>query len=385
MKIYIIKTKKDIMFRKIFILIISFLLLFNLSFASEIGEEIYIDVGGWCPNIPIIFTLYDLDEWNIREEISKDKDINFTSFKDSKITIHSGPFESMSELYTSKTNENSFSYTFNSEGMYLIRVETEKIGYKNTNKVVEVVTCRHPSTQRQAENKTVIFNEHNLKIKLTESKILEDEVKIIQKNNLESFPQIENINKILEIQSEELKDFSKLEIELSNYENIEKILFLNLDENSWENISFQTQGNNVVFEMQEFGILAIINKEIEETEVIQEELIEEEKEELNQEIIINNNESEDNNNLYYIIGGILIFGLFTFYLINKTNKEKELYHSTKEQEILTSYNQEYERTKEYVKQYKENYSGLQIKTALKQANIHDDIIDKVFLEEGVKF
>lgn len=404
MKVYIRKNKKMFMFKKISILFLSILLSSIVIYAPEIEEEkkqIYVDVGGWCPNIPVEISLYDPEEWEIREEIIKDRDINLTSFKDTKVFIHSGPFESMPEIYSGTIQNISFQFTFTSENNYLLRIEPDNQEYENLNKIIEIIPCRHPSTQRQNENKEFTYSEEKIKLEFEETKYLKEEISIkkLEQTQLQkdiNLKQNEEIIKIIEIENTRTESFSNLNIKIEEEEKIESVKFFNQNTQQWEEVNFNIQENEIIFETTELGIFALI-KNSQETQI----QIEEESEEINnqntqdeiteeqsnQNIIFETNDNqsqEENNNLIIIIGIISIIGIVSFYLFNKNNKNKELYHSDKTQEILTSYNQEYERTKVYVQQYKQSYSGEQIKISLKQANIHDDIIEKVFLEEGVK-
>lgn len=94
---------------------------------------------------------------------------------------------------------------------------------------------------------------------------------------------------------------------------------------------------------------------------------------------------------FYLFLGLFILALILGWYFLFSNNKNVHYHeykissnqdkkNSKELEVLNTYSQVYERTKQYIKTYKESYNKEQIRKALTDANIPKDIIDKLFEE-----
>lgn len=397
------------MLKKILIILSCILFLSQGIYATNHSEEnesekLYVDIGGWCPGIPVEFEIYDLKEWDNRTQIEDDEDINFTVFQNVDVNIHSGPFESMETLFSQEIDERTFSYTFEETGNYLMTLDNNNQDYEEFQTYVEIIPCRGQNIQSQEEDEEKIFEfpQDNIIIELENNSNQNQQVNLetIRESSYQQYPQLDNVEKMFEITLSQ-DDETQIITTIQNINSdISELLYFNEQSETWDNIDFQDNNQEIIFESTQAGIFALTSENQEVEEVITQEdtnsslsnnqsqenttqdtdIIPNDLESTSQE-----NSTSDNNSIILIIIGIIVLvGIIILVITNKKKNSGHIYNTPKDEEILTSYNQEYERTKSYVKQYKESYPAQQIKTALIQANIHEDIINKVFLEENVK-
>jgi len=408
--------------RKLFIYLFLLLLMINISFGYKVYnsslENMVLDSNGWCTDLEINFRVYNeteyLDKTNINNNLCVGNETPEEDYCEvfqvlqPDIKIYDGPAEWMPILYESKADINSeFKYTFINENQYFI----EMTGLDNYNdyfgQLFDVFICKKSESMSQenivVENKVVdlynvSFDYSGLKIDLKNTD-MNVSSNLTVRNSLSfndlNIGEINNSINLFEISSLG-NTFSYLEINVPIvYENKSNLKLYIYDNNlkTWNQISnFVVLNNNLIITSATMGIYSVV----EEEPVVVQEIVEES---ISNEVIVEENVNDvvnpikkSSNNYLYIFIIVLIICIVTVYFIKK---DKTLINSlnvsnivvstpiksSETPEVLNSYNQIYEHTKEYVHKYKNNYSKDEIFRSLKNANVPKDMIDKIFEEE----
>jgi len=410
------------------LLIFLFIILFsiNLSYSYKGYNDTYsnmtLESNGWCSGSEIIFTVYNKTNFDNHKSSGNDLCIlNQTPSRDRcdilqtispKVKIYDGPFDSTPILFDSTTNSSGqFKSSFSSPGKpYLI----ELTGVANYNDyyepLFEVSKCMFSSDvglNLTKLNTPVLFNQTftyaDIVVGINNSII--NSSKNISVNVFNNFsqiksPSLDGMIKIFEVNSN-VSSFSSLKITVPiNFVNKSNLKLYKFDSNlnSWNLVSDYTLvDKNLIISNSGFGIYSIV----EQAPIVVEKVVLNSStvvENVSETVVIENtsmsktvpivskNSSSSNLIWYILIGVILALGIF--YFIHKNNSKKNYHDDSKsdlvsgdDSEVLSSYNQIYNHSKDYVQKYKSEFSKDQIYRSLKDANISSDIIDKIFKEE----
>lgn len=367
--------------------IVLILILLCSTFTYAI-DSFYVDREGWCRGLEIPFTVYNLSEWNDREDILDDDDENFSKLN-FKVTIFDGPFD-LGDPFFEKEFKNTympeFNITFTDEKPYLMEIIATKGNFSKYSETLEIRNCI--AVEEKINPKTynisaAYSNSVELSIKNT---TIEDISQInlnkeeISKYNLENGSTIYSLNG-----PEEFRGEISLEIPY-NSSNENEVEVFKLDEQTNEKTPITTytiEEESVIITTEELGTYGIFQKEDkEEITVITEEPEEVVREKPKEELEESSSTLDIAN---WIIIGIFIVIVFIFapkLFTSKTKKEK--YHEEKEKENrnqISSSKEAYHKTKEYVQKYKNQYSREAIESALKGTGVSEEIIQLVFSEE----
>lgn len=415
------------------LIIILFINNTNLAF-SDIYNDSYTNLSlhndGWCVNIDIDFRVYNQTDYENKREIEnnlcqegcedecewdvenctecKSGCLKFHKIKDADVTIYDGPFESSSVLTETTTNDNGeFNYRFTEVSQFLIKINPKEENYNSLYTIFQTNPCVHAQDTIELQNNSpiekdieFIYDEMGVTIQLKQTTI-NNKTDIIISDKSDFVNKLNNTINIFELTSYN-----------SNYENINiiktienitdkklKLYQFNFTNNQWVEKEFTKENSQIKFTSEDMGMFSVVEEVTKQSEVLLEEdnskeLNESLEEENNQEkqtksnqenIVQNNNRTNVNNDSDKTIL-ILIIAVGSIFLViliglkhTKTNKKKEI--PTEHKEVLTTYQETYNRTSKYVKENKDSYRKDQIYRALQSAHIPNDIIDKVFREE----
>ncbi len=383
--------------KKIFFI---FLILFSISLSFSVNKttELYLDSGIACPNIEISFTVYNLTDWENKENIEEDDDLNFSDISGADVEIFNGPFDSPDRLLKELEidSNNQFVYTFPRTDQFLIKIvaggayynyeetffvdeckflnsnnnETEGGGETNTSEEEEIVLEPTP------EDKEFSY-ENNIVLKLEQTTLNKESVTV----SIENKSNYETINKtqeIISINSKESFNSATLEYTITTEEN-EEIKVYSLESNTWKEKIFTQEIDKISISVKNNETLLIAKES--STSVVKEEAV---TEPLTTTTTNNNNNSsqeESGLNLSTMIIIVLVslsilFGLYVLLSHKKVNKE-----IIDVPEEKTHNSQMKEQVKAYVNQYKASYNKEQIIQALLNANVEQSLIDEVIREE----
>lgn len=376
---------------KIFVLIIFIISSFTVSFAAD---DLYLDYNNFCQG-ETTFTLWNQSQWEQKNDLDEDE-IDY--LEDADVVVYNGPFDSSEVLYEGETNNISeFTTSFPEVRDYLIEITNAPGNFTKYEEYHFVETCSF-SSQNNDEDESgensgesmqnnFTFNDGRLTITFTNSSIEEGEidVKTLEQSDVAVNDRISDVVEIYDIQISENREFDSLNLTF-DAQNSQKISIYshNEDELAWnmikengsypETISTQSVGTFALTALPQnpspsnTSSNTSSNNQQNETQTNQSQ----------ENTIPTVTQSQESSNLPFIaIGVILGIALLGSPFLFSLKKHK---HNNDEYEALSSYKQEYEKTKNYVNQYKDSYNQEAIRTALIQGNIPKDIIDKVFEE-----
>jgi hypothetical protein len=402
--------------RKLFLLL-SVLALFFVSYSAVPSgfnekkntsfEDLYLDMNGWCSQVKVPMAVYSKSDWDNRDTIERDEDLNFTIF-DTYVQIFNPPFESESNLVFSKQTKSleSFDYVFQKPSLYLIQVYAK--GDYNPLEIeqFEIVECKGVSEEVKEvlspQNITLTLGDFSFEIYDTLSKISEITFETFDQKNLVITNPVSEPYKTFRISFP--KDFSSTGMKITSPVNTNSTYTLytyNFPKKSLDVVKKGVTFTNDTFTFTKidsgYYILNEILPEIEE-----EIIVEETKQQTNQEIqskppsplesvqepsnpieeVSGSGSSMISYVVYVFIGIIVVVLLFLSpKLFSTKKKEEDLSHLEGSGEThLVSYSQTYQEAKKYVLQYKDSYSRESLTKALEQAGVDSSIIVKVMEE-----
>lgn len=372
--------------KRIALIIIMLISLIHISFASS---EIYLDYNNYCAGLETTYQIWNKTQWEQRDEIDKE-DIEYIT--DADIRIHSGPLEGMELLFEGSPNATGeFKVTYPESNQYLTFVEyTGNNNFTNFEERIFIEDCKFANgdssqveDEELLENTSFIFE--SIEVELFETTIDEEEIGVSSRDEreFESTNLPTNTFSIYEIEVNSNEDYSSLGITFSPNTPTEYSIYeFNANTNRWNAIE-ENLNSEYFLSNAETGIYAIA-----EFEEIQEDTTAEDINSQNSESEEETQETaaplpqvtkESDGNLGLIIAGV-IFGLFVIAspFLFKSKKKKIDDHIISQS--LSSYSQEYEKTKQYVLQYKDQFDQKSIRQALIEGDVPIDIVDKVINE-----
>lgn len=405
------KIEKKNMIKKITLIIL--LIFTTISIANSAGDnssfdEIELDYDGFCPNFDIEFKIYNKTDYdnmetiedNLCDEDETPEDDGCQVFNKivGDVKIYDGPLDSRPVLLNTKSNsEGIFTFKFTSGNDYLIEVVPEG-NYKDLSIKIPIEDCMRatnnpdrivdePETP-ETFNQTFSYDnyEHIIKLENTEIEFKEN---ITITTDVAVATPLENAYKTFEISGDQSK------ITVINFETSVTEEEVILEVHKYDsNLGIWTlydpapikKINRLEFDIVEFGIYAIKEKEEEiEAPVVEEKPVTEPETPVVQEktpvesIPVVEDKGVDFSKAGIILGAILGGGLIVgFMVMPKKHESKYNYHDYKNP-IINS--EVYNKTKQYVQKFKPTYNKMQIKMALEKANIDSQIIEKVLNEE----
>jgi len=404
--------------KKIFLIFIVFLTLFNsINAYNSSLSDVYLELNGWCTNYNIEFTAYNKSEFEMKEQIEdnlcksdeNEEDDNcelFHNLDEFKVLIYNGPLKGMGLIYNEsiKNTNGTFNFKFKNSNKYLIEIEPKNTHYNKFSERFDVIDCFGSSKTKTNENKSYNLsgNFDNEKIFVNLKNSNSSNISLLEINSLDiksnNFSQLNNSIKFFKINSEKIS-YEDIEIIINiqfNSSNSINIFKYDNSTKKWIKYSNFIKGNNkLILKSINSGIYGIVEKKPiiikqETTSINKNEKLNNSNKEINDKEInnkeINNIENKTNkssspNILIMIFSIIIIIGILVSVIILNKKKEEVKNDNIRKPEQLNTYKEIYDRTKSYIKQYKNDYSKDQIYRALKKVNIPEDIIDKIFLEE----
>jgi len=111
---------------------------------NENYTNITLDWDGWCLGYDIVFKVYNVTQWEDRDDIEDDEDLFFLNVSDGEYTVYDGPFDSAPVLKTGDlSTTGTFSAIFEYEDNYLIEVEMDSdSGYNDYELLLEIYKCK---------------------------------------------------------------------------------------------------------------------------------------------------------------------------------------------------------------------------------------------------
>lgn len=381
----------------------------SLNYNSSYTDLVY-DSNGWCSGMEIEFTFYNETQFENKEEIERNlcekdedpEDDNCEEFDeiDAKYKIYSGPIDSLPILVEGNLDSNNqFRYTFEKQNSYLMEILIDKGKYNdftNENDLLFIEDCYVPESKtNKLSNQTFSYLTSGINLNLentniTDSKKISSIIIIDQKSK--GLPVLNKSIKTIEIKSNS-NNYTKLDLEILftkklNNSIIETYQYLP-SMNTWSKIenSLEVLEDKVKISSTTFGIYSIVEKEIIVEKIIKESNdLENLSSEIIEEINLDENNESKSNSFISILGFIgistlIIFGIY--YLFSHNTKNKNDYHDleNKNSVHIISLTEAYDNTKKYVQKHKEKYTKEQLKQALENANVPQEIINKVFFEE----
>lgn len=369
-----------------------FLIIFSISF-SYAADELYLDYNNYCAGFEVTFTLWNKTQWDDRKNIDEE-DIDY--FEDVDVAVYDGPLESLGALYDGETNNISeFKVSFSREDQYLVIIEGADVpgNFSTYEEYIYIQECKYagdtdvPIEEDKTYNDVVYdFYSGDLELSLTQTNTSKEEITISQlsQGDVAVNERLENVETIYEIDFPQDIEFSEFSITFSNSEGeLFSLYKYNSEDLSWEIVEEEISLPFEYLSAQE-GTYALTNVEEEINQESNEGVTSQNNQESNesqsssQEPIPVVQNSSSSKLPYFIIIGIIILGVIAspFLFKSKKRDDKEHFHEG----TLSTYKQEYDKTKQYVLQYKDHYNKEAIKQALIQGNVPIDIIDKVFSE-----
>lgn len=365
---------------KLLIFSLGTLLILPSLFASNTTSELYLEVEGFCPTVPIDFKIYNLSQWEEKDEINSDEDREFQNISNIEYIVYEGPFNTHEILFEGSVNKTGeFNLTLPKTNRYLIEITAS--GFDPFSTRIELEECKSlfeeekEGEEKEKEDEKYTFEMKNDGIQVTINNAninLQNPLQITKnKNNIVNTST--NKDALFEIEIEKNSpdlEFENLEITIENISD-KNISINKMDPQTKEilkTIEYQLQKNSLVFTTNTQGTF-IVEKKIETSEKPEETVFIDETPA----------QTQSTNSIFpYLIGGVfLIIILFIIYgFFHKGTHKKG-----NNQEIIHSYSQEYKRTKEYVQRYKNSFPKEGIEKMLVQAQVPRDIILRVFKEE----
>lgn len=400
----------------------TFLILISSAYSyNESYTDLKLVNSGWCPTMEIEFQVFNKTDYENKDAIEDDEDLYFHNISDAEIIIYDGPIKSRPILFEDKTNKTGhFKFTFDEPNQYLIEIKP-KGKYNPYSELFEIMECKwmNEKVTKDEENETKKTNLYNKTFEYETSKTtieLKDTdmnssenitIELIDDIISQNLPELNNSVKTIKITTNS-QNYTSLKIStiIEPKQDVEIITFsYDENQNQWTEVNYVKEREDlIIFENVKPGIYSIVEKEIiKEENKTKETPTQNNNENQNQQPAnpINdpfaNQSSNSNSQLIklatiIIPTGLLLFVGFKFMQKTKDKKNnnnnnnnqhnKSMNHKTHEEpQVLNTYNQVYQKTKEYVRSYKTSYGKDQIYRALKNAGVPNDVIDKVFIEE----
>ena len=379
-------------------IVISLFLLIGILPIVNSVSEIYLDSDNYCAGYEVTFTIWNKTQWDNRETL---EDEQIDKFEDVDVVVYDGPIASLGVLYEGQTNNLSeFSTTFNREDEYLIEIEGSDMpgNFTNYEKRTYIDGCKYAGDNRDVEveeqksysDVEYSFANNNVAIQLDQTNTSKDEISFsqLQQEDVAVNERIENVASIYEIQYPQEIEYSDSSISFSqNSQNPLNLYKYNQGSLAWDvvekNISTPytlNSGEQGTYALQE-NIAQVQNEQEainESSQVSSEEGNTPQNQTPQGTPVIENTSNSSSTTLMYVIGAIVVLGVIASPFLFRTSKRKK--QENLHPEKLATYKEEYEKTKNYVQQYKDQFSQEAIRQALLQGNIPVDIIDKVFRE-----
>jgi hypothetical protein len=400
---------------------------------NENYTNLHLETNGWCSNIEMNFKVWNETDYENQEEIERDlckkgceddcdgeEDcfecdndcLEYHNIKDAEVKIYNGPMDGMPILLDTTTNSSGeFTYKFNEPNQYLIEIYPDSGHYNDYHDTLYIDICKHAQDttikklneeENPPEPQDVEFSydDKGFTIALKQTTINDSSVINIDEN-IEVSNRLNNTLKIFEITSQN-SNFEEIEvivnIEEMNDKDVELKKYDSL-EGKWNDYTFDITGSTITFTSDDMGIFSI-NEITKKEEVVEEEINEDqnnEEEQTGEETGEEANEDQDdetepNSNVTNPLGTKKVVGIIVaitalvilimfFALKKKKPVTKPIPAPKSNKEVLSTYQQTYNKASEYVKKYKENYRRDQLYRSLENVNVPKDIIDRVFSEE----
>lgn len=401
----------------------------NAIFYNENYTNIALDNNGWCAGLEITFNVMNETDYQNKKTIEdnlcgvnetpEDDDCEeFHILKDFPVKVYNGPLEDLPLILDAKTDANGeFKIIFNEPNQYLINIE-HKGNYNDYSKIYFVDECKNAQIQQEIEesinedNQIVLYNQTfeykdkglEVELKNTDMSSAQD-ISIFNTNpgEFEIAPLNNTLNAIIIKAKTQNYTNLKLNFDVQLPENSDPLLFkYDITKKSWmpiTNFKYENSTKKIVLENAQLGIYAtafnkkeeiITNQSTTQTEL--DNPTNQEKEEITTETSNIKNTKSFGGFIFLGLLILLIIGIFYFFFTNdrsstrhKASENKEEFRvqknkPVKELEILDTYSQVYQRTKQYIQTYKDSYTKDQIYRALLKAQIPTDIINKLFDE-----
>ena len=367
--------------------------------------------------------------------------VNFHDIEDAEVKVYSGPLNSMPVMFETETNSTGeFVYTFEEPNQYFIEIFPEG-RYNDYHELLYLDTCTHAQNttikdlneqiedEEIPEPSDVEFNyeDKGIIVNLKQTTI-NDSSMLNVNDDVNVGGSLENMLKIFEIDSEESTDFQEMEL-IVNLENLEdkeiKLNKYNKNNKKWNVINHENTKSGIKFTTADMGIYAI-NEEIAEKNdenATQEQIndsatksdnLTDDNDSGGDDASGNDNDnnnggtgtddgdSNESSNIKQIIGIVValvaLIGLVGFFVLkkksssssnsqkttnttsvnNNNNNNAQVEH---QKEILSTYQQTYQKASDYVNTYKNNYTKDQLYRALESASVPKDIINRVLDEQ----
>lgn len=419
------------MFYKRFILFFLFLLSIQLSYATHIDnsthDSLYLESDGFCAGISVPFKIWNLTDYENRDEIEDDEDLNFTIMSGFDVEVFNGSSEIFPLIFNSEADSNGeFSVLFPIENDYRIVIYPNSNNFDTLEETFSVETCRFANSQtttssnsqndinRKYYNQSFFFLDRSLKLTINNTDLNSSSNVTLKKL---SEQEISNLNPPSNYFIGEVIDFTlskenytsmSMEISFIDMTNIIKVKKFNSP--NFEDISYQIKNNKIIIPSLTSGIYLFMR---EEEIVLPEPTIKEEVKPVIEDTQINENANTEvnsnleNNNLNEtqvstnktksnsITGTIItivliLFGLgaggygsyllYIKYVKAKTEIDSDKDHNSK-QNIIQSYSEIESRVSKYIKDNKSKYSKESLRIQLEKSKVPKEIIDKVYSKE----
>ena len=356
--------------------------LFLISPAFSLSDRIELESNHPCTDREINFHLYD---WESKDE---DQDeFNSSNAVDAEIIIHDGPISGAPIVKETSTNSSGgFSYHFEEENTYLIRILPDNDDLEEKDKHFTVSDCESRETEEDSQDTyNSSYSKNNYTITFTNSNYEEPKINIYE-DNLSEFDAPTDTKFIISSNINDSFDYDEI---VFSFENNKDIFYLS--GNHWEMLEENVNYSKSRLDINDYETLAILGHDPEsepqtnsEEEVVEEDIQQDveqvEEEESMGESIQEQFQPEDR--MPFIIGIIifLIFIILSAALYTKKNKEK-IEKEDHSPENIKKYNDLLTKTKRYISQHKYSYSTKSIKESLKEAGVPDEIIEKAMDDE----
>jgi hypothetical protein len=406
-------------------------------------NNITVDPNWWCKGLDATFKIYDETQFNNESfkenlcsegENPEDDNCNVFTNITGDYKLYSGPIDSLPVLSEGQIKDSQISYNFEEVNDYLVEIIPDG-EYNQLNTRLSILACSKSSVlinktiKKEHDNYVLNFKFINLRkidenlIKITfvnDSSLsfsradLENlstykkDVFLInfENSNFENYSlSLENLDfdretNLYIFDSEfkvfkSFKNISNKSIDILNNDNIKNFylvifskIYKDLSSNLEQNDNYDESNSNEIADDKVNSNDNNVNEsnlEVKEENLVNNNLDEDENIDTQKSLSENNeninNSSSFGNYTLLIIIVVLVLVLILFLVLKSSkNKKEDDFKKTEEVQVLSSYEQALNRTKEYINDYKESYSKDQIYRALKLANIPDDIIDKAFEE-----
>lgn len=403
--------------KTIYTILIVLLLSILSSYAeNETYTDLHLEANNWCPNIETTFKIYNATDFENKKYIEDNlcqsgedpEDDNCEEFhiiNSPEVKVYDGPFQSIDKnlLFEGKADSNGiFKVTFPRVDQYLIEI-TPTGDYNEYVERFYVEECKWATTTTNTTitntlltNQTFNYLNSQLTLIIQNTNLTSaEQITVQEKNNLEK-PLIGAIKTIEIIIPQANYTTIETQYQLPIKENTTTKLYLyNLQTKTWLLQTFEQQTDYIKFNItSNQTIFGIIQEEIKPKITVIEQTQELhssnqnittsedtylEEDTTQDETNISATTTSQNNSTALFIAVIALLGILAIIFMKKKKPIQTTQQPNKE--VLTTYEDTYKKAKEYVTTYKQQYSKDQLYRALKDSNVPEDIITKVFNEE----